>query len=628
MINDHHRTFYRKILLSLSLLAVFSAGPLVAQEKINNFGAAVSAALVTNPTVVSAYYDFEAAREGQRSAEGGFYPSVDLDADYAWEERETPLNDFGDYERDSVRFSVTQLLFDGFQTRDRARSLGYEKLARYYDVHGAAQSIALDASVAYSNTVLYQKLVGFAADNFAYHKDIYSKIQQRAAAGRDEGVNLDQAKSRLALAESNLLTERTNLYDTTSEFQRIVGALPGDNLPMPTLPSDAMPSLRNDALKAAYNSSPEINRTIEEVRAAREALNATNGPMYPRLDLRYRNEQESNIDGFRGDYDLQAVELVFTYNLFRGGSDSARRREFSNRFYSAVEDRKQACLSVRREVTIAFNNVRALREQVRYLSIQSDAQDKTRLAYGDQFDLNQRSLLDLLDSQNEYFDTQRALASAEISLLQAQARVLAEIGVLTDALDAQGFNADKIEALDLDLVRRDDEQIAVCDSGVVPEMAIVPDQSLEAESVVFTTSTTPINVVATPEPAVAVVAAPKSASASIPAPMKTLVIAPEPDMLPTYDSVETEFDGAGADGADWFINIATYADMGWAERWKTSLSDEGYPAVIIPFEKDGITLHRIRVVGYADEEQAQSDAILIENALETGPLWVGCMSEV
>ena len=628
MINDNQRSFYREIFLFLSLLAVIVAGPVMAQEKINNFGAAVSAALVTNPTVVSAYYDFEAAREGQRSAEGGFYPSVDLDADYAWEERETPLNDFGDYERDSVRFSVTQLLFDGFQTRDRARSLGYEKLARYYDVHGAAQAIALDASVAYSNTVLYQKLVGFAADNFAYHKDIYSKIQQRAAAGRDEGVNLDQAKSRLALAESNLLTERTNLYDTISEFQRIVGALPGDNLPMPTLPSDAMPSLRNDALKAAYNSSPEINRTIEEVRAAREALNATNGPMYPRLDLRYRNEQESNIDGFRGDYDLQAVELVFTYNLFRGGSDSARRREFSNRYYSAVEGRKQACLSVRREVTIAFNNVRALREQVRYLSIQSNAQDKTRLAYGDQFDLNQRSLLDLLDSQNEYFDTQRALASAEISLLQAQARVLAEIGVLTDALDAQGFNADKIEALDLDLARRDDEQIAVCDSGVVPEMAIVSDQSLEAESVAFTTSNTPINVVATPDPAVAVVAAPKSSSASIPAPMKTLVIAPEPDMLPTYDSIESEFDGTGADSADWFINIATYADMGWAERWKESLSDEGYPAVIIPFEKDGITLHRIRVVGYADEEQAKSDAILIENALETGPLWVGCMSEV
>jgi adhesin transport system outer membrane protein len=623
MINENQKVCHRQICVPLVLMALFSIGSVQAQEKINNFGAAVSAALVTNPAVVSAYYDFEAAREGQRSAEGGFYPSVDLDADYAWEERETPLNDFGDYERDSVRFSVTQLLFDGFQTRDRARSLGYEKLARYYDVHGAAQSIAFDASVAYSNTVLYQDLVKFAGENFDVHKAVYSKIQERAAAGRDEGVNLDQAKSRLALAESNLLTERTNLYDTISEFQRIVGALPGDNLPMPVLPNGVMPGLRNDALKAAYNSSPEINRTIEEVRAAREALNATRGPMYPRLDLRYRNEQESNIDGFRGDYDLQAVELVFTYNLFRGGSDSARRREFSNRYYSAVEDRKQACLSVRREVTIAFNNVRALKEQVRYLTIQSEAQDKTRRAYNDQFDLNQRSLLDLLDSQNEYFDTQRALASAKINLLQAQARVLAEIGMLTDALDAQGFNSDKIEALDLDLVRRDDEQIAVCDSGVVPEMTIVQDLSLEAEPRVFTTADSMTNMVADPKPAVAVVAAPKSPVAA--APMKTLVIAPEPD---AYISRQSAYDGVGADGADWFINIATYADIDWAERWKASLSDEGYPAVIIPFEKNGVTLHRIRVVGYVDEREAKSDAILIENALETGPLWVGNISEV
>ncbi|MDG0992027.1 MAG: TolC family outer membrane protein [Luminiphilus sp.] len=623
MINENQKVCHRQICVPLVLMALFSIGSVQAQEKINNFGAAVSAALVTNPAVVSAYYDFEAAREGQRSAEGGFYPSVDLDADYAWEERETPLNDFGDYERDSVRFSVTQLLFDGFQTRDRARSLGYEKLARYYDVHGAAQSIAFDASVAYSNTVLYQDLVKFAGENFDVHKAVYSKIQERAAAGRDEGVNLDQAKSRLALAESNLLTERTNLYDTISEFQRIVGALPGDNLPMPVLPNGVMPGLRNDALKAAYNSSPEINRTIEEVRAAREALNATRGPMYPRLDLRYRNEQESNIDGFRGDYDLQAVELVFTYNLFRGGSDSARRREFSNRYYSAVEDRKQACLSVRREVTIAFNNVRALKEQVRYLTIQSEAQDKTRRAYNDQFDLNQRSLLDLLDSQNEYFDTQRALASAKINLLQAQARVLAEIGMLTDALDAQGFNSDKIEALDLDLVRRDDEQIAVCDSGVVPEMTIVQDLSLEAEPMVFTTADSMANMVADPKPAVAVVAAPKSPVTA--APMKTLVIAPEPD---AYISRQSAYEGVGADGANWFINIATYADIDWAERWKASLSDEGYPAVIIPFEKNGVTLHRIRVVGYVDEREAKSDAILIENALETGPLWVGNISEV
>ncbi len=78
----------------------------------------------------------------------------------------------------------------------------------------------------------------------------------------------------------------------------------------------------------------------------------------------------------------------------------------------------------------------------------------------------------MLDSQNEYFDTQRALSSAKINLLQAQASVLAETGVLTDALDARGFNSDKLEQVELDLARRDDEQIPACSAGVVPEIAI------------------------------------------------------------------------------------------------------------------------------------------------------------
>ena len=439
---------------------------------IGTYGEAVSTALETNPTVVSAYYQFEAARESQKSRAGDFAPRVDLNADYAWAERATPINDFGSYESDSIRFTVTQLLFDGFQTRDEVRSLGYEKLARYYDFHSAAQDIALQATVAYADTVLYQKLVGFAEENYVVHRQVYGKIAERVAAGRDEGVNLEQATARMALAESNLLTEVTNLYDTRAEFQRVVGDLPVDQLPIPTISTTMMPTLREEALRVAYHQSPEVNRTIEEMRSAREAYNATRGPMLPRLDLRYRNETETNIDGIRGNYDLNAVELVLTYNLFRGGGDSAKRREFSNRYYAAVENRKEACLSVRREVMIAFNNVEALRQQERYLTLQLDSQDKTRRAYNDQFDRNQRTLLDLLDSQNEYFDTQRALAAATINLLKAKATVLAETGILTDSLDARGFNQSKLNQAVLELERGDDEDLLACSPGVVPTINI------------------------------------------------------------------------------------------------------------------------------------------------------------
>ena len=50
--------------------------------------------------------------------------------------------------------------------------------------------------------------------------------------------------------------------------------------------------------------------------------------------------------------------------------------------------------------------------------------------------------------------------------------MLAETGVVTNALDADGFNADKMAEVELDLARRDDEQIPACSAGVVPEIAI------------------------------------------------------------------------------------------------------------------------------------------------------------
>ena len=463
--------FLRVLVVTLGL----SSGCIAKAASVATYGEAIERALESNPAVVAAYHEFEAARQGQRAAEGDLYPSVDINADAGRESRETPLNDFGEYDRDSVRFSVTQLLFDGFQTRDLARAQGHLKLARYHDFHNVSQSIALEATIAYLQTVKFQALVSYAEDNYVFHRQIFDKIAERVAAGRDEGVNLEQATARMALAESNLLTEVTNLYDTRTQFQRVVGAVPVDELSMPTIPVGALPALRAEALQLALTNSPDIRRAKEEIKSAKQQYGATRGPMYPRFDLRYRNEQENNIQGFRGDYELHAVELVMTYNLYRGGGDSARRRESYHRYYSAIERHKQACLDVRRETSIAFNNVTVLEQQVKYLQQQLTAQDKTRRAYGDQFDRRKRTLLDLLDSQNEYFNTQRALLAAQVDLMTAQASVLAELGVLTDALDVNGFNSDKMLAIRDELASQSEAPVASCGSELVPAIEIDED---------------------------------------------------------------------------------------------------------------------------------------------------------
>ena len=78
----------------------------------------------------------------------------------------------------------------------------------------------------------------------------------------------------------------------------------------------------------------------------------------------------------------------------------------------------------------------------------------------------------MLDSQNEYFDTQRALAEATVNLFKAKATVLAETGVLTDSLDARGFNQSKLDQVALELERGDNEDLLACSPGVVPTISI------------------------------------------------------------------------------------------------------------------------------------------------------------
>ena len=63
---------------------------------------------------------------------------------------------------DATQFSITQMLFDGFATRDEVARLGYDKLSQYYNFKRASEEVALEVAVAYLDTVKYQRLVDFA----------------------------------------------------------------------------------------------------------------------------------------------------------------------------------------------------------------------------------------------------------------------------------------------------------------------------------------------------------------------------------------------------------------------------------------------------------------------------------
>lgn len=206
----------------------------VGAQGIETYGETLKLALDNNPALARTYFDFAASQERIDVVEGELRPSVDLLAVEGREDRQTPTANFGRYDRSDVRFTTTQLLFDGFATRDRVKAAEFEARRDFQGHVRASENAALEATLAYLEVVLYQRLKGYAEENYFRHKQKADQIEARVNSGAGKGVDLEQIKARLALAESNVLTEATNLHDTEAELQRITGAqVVSQRLPMP-----------------------------------------------------------------------------------------------------------------------------------------------------------------------------------------------------------------------------------------------------------------------------------------------------------------------------------------------------------------------------------------------------------
>ena len=192
----------KKLIISFAFLT-FSSG---AFSAIQTYGQALELALENNPALARTYFDFAASRERVAVVEGELKPSLDIQAVRGREDRKTPTNDFGMYNKSDVSFTATQLLFDGFQTLDRVKAADFEARRDLQGHIRASESAALEVTKAYLSVALFQRLKDFADQNYYVHRQVESRVSDRVSGGVSAGVDLEQVTARLALAESNVLT--------------------------------------------------------------------------------------------------------------------------------------------------------------------------------------------------------------------------------------------------------------------------------------------------------------------------------------------------------------------------------------------------------------------------------------
>lgn len=426
--------------LTLALALAFTAN--ASAQSNEALKAAAQQAINTSPDVTARFNAYRAAADAVDVARGGYFPRLDLSAS-AGRDRDRVTNRTPQEQslsRSGASLTVTQLLWDGLATQNEVGRLGHEKLARYFELLEATEQTALEAARAYYDVLRYRRLVQLAEDSYVQHKSAFNQIQSRFKAGVGRGVDLEQAGARLALAESNLSTELSNLHDVSARYQRVVGAAPPKSLPLPVLQKDGVPASANEASLEAARRSPAVSASIETLRATKELLSARESAYQPKVEARLRSGTGKNFDGVRDQRSDTSAEIVLNWNLFNGGSDRARVRQQANLVNQAADQRDKACRDVRQVLAIAYNDTKKLADQLIYLDRNTLAIEKARDAYRQQFDIGQRSLLDLLNSENELYTARRSYANAEYDLGIAYIRVQAAMSRLNTQL---GLRSDR-----------------------------------------------------------------------------------------------------------------------------------------------------------------------------------------
>lgn len=406
-------------------------------------------AVINSPEVTSKWHNYRAAEEEIGVARGGYFPRIDLTAGSGRERLRTPSAAERDYNRTGYVLSLNQMLFDGFATRSEVRRLDKARLVRYYELLDASESVALEASRAYIDALRYRRLVELAKDNYVQHKATHDQIQRRVQSGVGRRVDLEQAGSRLALAEINLVTENANLHDVSARYQRLVGAQPMGGFVAPTQVNGAFPEQAKAALDTLHRNNPALLAATENIEASQYEIDARRAAYSPKLDFRARTDQTRNYLGDTGQRDYNVAELVVSWNLFNGGSDRAREKQTIEKKNLAFDLREKACRDTRQTLLIAYNDVLRLKEQSAHHGRQVTMLEKTRDAYRDQFNVGQRTLLDLLDTENELLSARRSAVNADSDLTLAYLRTYAGMGTLLQYLGLQRLDARTPEAGEL-----------------------------------------------------------------------------------------------------------------------------------------------------------------------------------
>lgn len=401
---------------------------------------ALVAAYSTNPTLNAERAGLRAIDEEMPQARSNFLPSVSGDIRSGYRTTNPKIkgggsggsggfNAGGPHHPKSWSLTINQTLFRGLRTINAIRKAEAEIKSGRESLRSVEQTVLLDAVTAYMDVVRDQAIVRLREGNVRVLAEQLKAAKDRFEVGEVTRTDVAQAEARRSGAVSQLSLAQSNLKTSRASYQRVMGHPPSHLVE--SNPIDALlPRLLSGALSMALAENPDILAALFAEEASRYAIKEIIGEMLPEVSI------EATISDSREpsvSLDRQSEKRItgrITVPFYSKGEPSSRARQARETNRQLRRQIDEARAKAKADVIAAWGRLTAARAQIISDQAQVRANKIAQNGVREEEKVGQRTILDVLDAEQEFLDSQVTLVGTKRDKVVAAYSLLSAVGRL------------------------------------------------------------------------------------------------------------------------------------------------------------------------------------------------------
>jgi outer membrane protein len=331
----------------------------------------------------------------------------------------------------SVGGTITQTLYNGFQTANKTRQAESAVLASRATLRVTEQTVLLSAVTAYMNLLRDSAILDLQRRNVEVLQEQLRQTRDRFNVGEVTRTDVAQSESRLAAGRSQVLTAEANYKASAATYRQVIGSNPGKL--SPGSPVDRFsPASLPGAVGTATASHPAVVSAQYNVDVAQLAVKVAEGALYPTVSVQGSFQQNW--------LSPQSLSVMNSYNasvlgtlsvpIYQGGTEYSAIRQAKETLGQKRLDFDTARDQVRQSVVQSWGQLEAAKANIDATTAQVQAAEIALNGVREEARVGQRTTLDVLNAQQELVNARVALVTAQRDRVVASYTLLSAVGRL------------------------------------------------------------------------------------------------------------------------------------------------------------------------------------------------------